>query len=373
MANAFGRISDDIEALASSNYVVGVCTPVSLGMPTLTIRIQMGGAMVEQTIPYSVEQLDGNLRECDPILVSGDYERVCVADTTTCVDNQVVVCDEWGANAQRTDCSALPGVCLNAQCVPTICGDTRVDPTEECDDGNQNNTDDCSNDCRIIECFIDADCADYTFSCQNQRCIVRCDLNEDSDGDGVNACDDCDDNDRNNYPGKPERCDGQDNDCDERTDEGFNLGDACVSGEGDCRQSGTTICAANGVDATCDAAPNLDNIRDETCDDRDNDCDGRTDEGFDVGGPCTVGIGVCANDGGTKQCAASGLDTECVGRPLPSGAELCNGLDDDCDGLIDEDIPEDGADCPVFGNTVYLPHWCSHVSGRWSLTLRDSV
>ncbi|MEE2788500.1 MAG: VWA domain-containing protein, partial [Myxococcota bacterium] len=152
LGTAFGRISEDVEALAASNYVVGVCTPVTLGMPTLTIRVRMGDAMVEQAVSYPVDQLDGNLRGCDPVLISGDYERICVANTIACVDNDVVACDAWGANAQRTECGALPGVCIDARCVATVCGDNRIDPTEPCDDGNRIDTDACTNDCTVARC-----------------------------------------------------------------------------------------------------------------------------------------------------------------------------------------------------------------------------
>jgi MYXO-CTERM domain-containing protein len=68
----------------------------------------------------------------------------------------------------------------------------------------------------------------------------------------------------------------------------------------------------------------------ELCNGLDDDCDGLTDEGFPVGEPC--GLGICA---GTLVCTADGTGTVCNGPP-PAPAEVCNGLDDDCDGLTDE-------------------------------------
>ncbi|MEE2786130.1 MAG: MopE-related protein, partial [Myxococcota bacterium] len=50
------------------------------------------------------------------------------------------------------------------------------------------------------------------------------DCSPDEDADGANVCEDCDDNDKNNFPGNDELCDDQDNDCDDKTDEGFILG-----------------------------------------------------------------------------------------------------------------------------------------------------
>lgn len=70
----------------------------------------------------------------------------------------------------------------------------------------------------------------------------------------------------------------------------------------------------------------------EKCDAVDNDCDGSTDEGFNVGSSCG-GAGVCT--GGTLACAADGLGTECVGGSQPTD-EICDALDNDCDGQTDE-------------------------------------
>ncbi|MEZ4434639.1 MAG: formylglycine-generating enzyme family protein [bacterium] len=75
-----------------------------------------------------------------------------------------------------------------------------------------------------------------------------------------------------------------------------------------------------------------------TCDGRDNDCDGTADEGYTgVGMPCdTDDEDLCAY--GLTVCNAAGDGTECI-EDEP-GIESCNGLDDDCDGTIDEDAPD---------------------------------
>ena len=68
----------------------------------------------------------------------------------------------------------------------------------------------------------------------------------------------------------------------------------------------------------------------------------------------TLGPGRACKSG-TRKCGADGLLTACEGQMLP-GEEVCNGLDDDCDGRIDNlitmdpilsDLSEAGLDPPI--------------------------
>jgi len=76
----------------------------------------------------------------------------------------------------------------------------------------------------------------------------------------------------------------------------------------------------------------------EICDGVDNDGDGEIDEDFsDLGQTCTVGIGECEATG-IMICNQDGSGSECDAIPLEPSDEICNDeKDNDCDGQVDED------------------------------------
>ena len=82
---------------------------------------------------------------------------------------------------------------------------------------------------------------------------------------------------------QPEICDGFDNNCNNSTDEGFALGNNCQAGTGLCLSLGYTVCNADGSGTMCNAVagtPQDEGYSDgwTTEDGVDNDCDGVTDE-----------------------------------------------------------------------------------------------
>ncbi len=160
-------------------------------------------------------------------------------------------------------------------------------------------------------------------------------LNIDNDGDGFSEADgDCDDSDNTVYPGHPELCDGKDNDCDGNIDEDFTqLGQPC---EEYTWFDATWVCAPNGEGVICEGYQ----LIGEPCDGIDNNMDGATDEGYNVGASC--GVGACAGTG-IIACDSSGNGTVCEGE-TGAGPELCDGIDNDCDGITDEDF-NIGAPC----------------------------
>src|SRR5262249_56023143 len=84
----------------------------------------------------------------------------------------------------------------------------------------------------------------------------------------------------------------------------------------------------------------------ELCNGKDDNCNGIKDEGFpNLGKPCMVGMGVCQRTG-VYVCTLDGLGTVCNAVQGLPGPELCgNGLDDNCNGQVDEGFSMFGKPC----------------------------
>ncbi len=208
-------------------------------------------------------------------------------------------------------------------------------------------------------CITEGDCPDETYDCvffENsgsdvQNICLPSDLCIDADEDGYGfgpGCDgrDCDDEDPTTNPGAQEVCDGADNDCDGNIDDDpidnqvecdTGLEGVCATGISFC-QDGELLCEQTQASGR------------EFCDGLDNDCDGQTDEGDDgeplaevcYNGPeGTEGIGAC--QAGVRLCQ-DGRTTDCLEQVLPR-LEACDGADNDCDGEVDEDGPDEGVLC----------------------------
>ncbi|MDC0742432.1 MopE-related protein [Polyangium mundeleinium] len=138
------------------------------------------------------------------------------------------------------------------------------------------------------------------------------------------------------FPGEPgtETCNGIDDDCNGETDEIFGLGVPCDVGVGACAASGVIVCTSDELLSECSVDPGNPVL--EMCNGIDDDCDGLTDENFDVGEACTSGLGACEAVG-VKVCSGPAT-TQCDAQPGIPEAEACNGIDDDCDGVVDNGL-----------------------------------
>jgi hypothetical protein len=131
----------------------------------------------------------------------------------------------------------------------------------------------------------------------------------------------------------PEVCDGFDNNCNGQIDEGLGT---TTCGKGVCTR--TVNNCVNGVPQAC--VPGTPTV--EVCDGLDNDCDGVIDNGNPGGGgSCATGLpGICA--AGSFLCTAGALVCH---QNLMAATEVCNGLDDNCNGTVDEGNPGGGVAC----------------------------
>ncbi|MFH1464011.1 MAG: MopE-related protein [Pseudomonadota bacterium] len=190
---------------------------------------------------------------------------------------------------------------------------------------------------------------------------------EDGDGDGFSECDDdCDDSDPLVYAAATELCDGLDQDCDGlTTDEEDDDGDGYRVCDGDCDDSDAAVNPAatelcNGIDDNCDGTVDEDSAVDALTWYADTDGDGF--------GDATSPTAACAQPTGYVADATDCDDTNATINP--AGTELCNSMDDDCDGTVDED---DAADAPTwypdtdsdgFGDPAGATPSCSAPSGH---------
>ena len=261
--------------------------------------------------------------------VNPDADEVC--DT---VDND---CD---GDTDSGVCSGL-GCCWNDACVG-VCGTARTGSAGTCEAPAGFGAEVCDG--------VDNDCDGATD--EDVLGLFYPDRDNDSWGDfsapAVVACtapvghvsnrEDCDDSSNSNFPGAVERCDGNDNDCDGETDElNPGAGIACNTGEPGVCSQGITSCVDSALQCNRVGTPGT-----EVCDGLDNNCDGRQDEGNPGAGlACATGLpGVCGQ--GVNICSGGSLS--CLQTGFPA-SETCDNRDNNCDGQIDEGNPGAGTAC----------------------------
>ncbi len=228
----------------------------------------------------------------------------------------------------------------------------------DCDGSIDENFDKLSDPRYCGDCTPCPDLPGTVEGCTGGLCtIAACEACfNDVDGDPSNGCEySC------CFTG-PEVCDGIDNDCDMLVDDAdpdlITPPSFCATA-GACAGTVPT-CTATACDPTiafrcvyggaseadaCGVLP----LEEAVCDTIDGDCDGSVDESFPaVGTACDDSdagtMGACVGTG-TFDCNVAGDDVECnITTPgAMPVSETCNNIDDDCNGTVDDGAPDDEA------------------------------
>ncbi|MCB9677907.1 MAG: hypothetical protein H6737_22605 [Alphaproteobacteria bacterium] len=179
----------------------------------------------------------------------------------------------------------------------------------------------------------------------------------DADGDGYAEDVDCDDADPEVHPDAPELCDGVDNDCDGAVDDDVVTldwyDDADQDGFGDASGAAESSCApvAGRVDDATDCDDADASVRPdaaEICNGVDDDCSGTADDGLTFqdwftdddgdgyGDASDTPVSACEDVAGRVLDATDCDDADA--DVSPAATEVCDGVDQDCDGSVDEGV-----------------------------------
>ena len=334
--------------------------------------VQMGGCVAEGCPDFdqcTAGVCDPGTGQCFPAekpngLICDDGQSCTQMDICIqgmCVGGEWLSCDDSDPCTQDTCDEAFGGCRFDP--IPGCGGCVDMDADgwceeEDCDDANHHISpgaieicDGIDNDCDVLTdedgvcgCGAGVDCESMYPNAFGECVDGECVLTGcypgwfDLDGQGVNGCE---------YAcmitnGGVEICDWIDNDCDGLVDEDGACG--CVEGDmqacssfpadvGICRPGITTCVAGQWGECVGEIGPMA-----EVCNAIDDDCDGETDEGLVVscysGEPWTENVGDCM--GGLQVCVEGQWDGECHGEVVPT-VEVCDGRDNDCDGMADED------------------------------------
>ena len=211
---------------------------------------------------------------------------------------------------------------------------------------------------------------------------------EDRDRDGFcTENGDCDDGDSSVNLLMQEVCDGKDNNCDLQIDEAFwaagsKLGSPC--GVGQC--AGIYVCTPDGGDVVCSNSYQPGQFPEYCADGADNDCDGQVDEEMEIDSSGRQRAACVCKDDDTRSCGeqtecsygtqtcTNGQWGACIRVSGPS-AEVCNKIDDNCDGTVDNvnngNTP-DSTKCRCYGGGKPTAEACNGIDDNCDKTI-DNV
>ena len=192
---------------------------------------------------------------------------------------------------------------------------------------------------------------------------------------------DCLDSDKLVYPGQTEVCNGKDDDCKNGIDDGvktvyYKDGDA--DGYGDLAQTTQACQVPAGYSANATDCLDTDRLvnpgQTEVCNGKDDNCAGGTDEGVKTTYYVDADNDAFGSATGTKDACSAPAGyvsdkTDCADANkfiYPGATEVCNGVDDDCDTAVDENVKityyKDG-DNDTYGDSTLTTQACSVPAG----------
>jgi hypothetical protein len=321
--------------------------------------------------PRAVESCDGVDEDCDGTIDNGFTYSDWYIDADS---------DGYGEQGSTPTnwCSAPTGYVGNdSDCDDS---DASISPgaTETCDGVDEDCDGTVDDGVSYTTYYLDADWDGYgdsttsTYECTPPTGFVT-------------VAGDCDDSDATINPGATETCDSVDEDCDGIVDDGVTYStyyrDTDGDGYGDSADTDYTCSPASGyvtVGGDCDESnASINPGATETCDGVDEDCDGTVDDGItyatyyrdtdgDGYGDSTDTDYTCSPSSGY---VATGGDCDETNATINPGAiETCDGIDEDCDGTVDDGFlytdwypDSDGDGYGQQGSTA--TSWCSAPSG----------
>ncbi len=305
-------IDQDCDGVADDDFVATAITCGVGACEVAGVHACIGGKEVDQCKASQPEletdtTCDGIDDDCDGE-VDEDYE---VVDTTcglgVCASGGVTSCVD---GAEQDSCA--PG--------------TATSQTDTSCDGLDQDCDGVADDdfaATAITCGVGACQAAGVHACVNGQEVDQCEA-----GDPSVQLD--------------TTCDGIDDDCDGEIDEDF-VGATTSCGLGVCASTGTTSCVA-GTEVDSCAPGASETTTDTTCDGIDEDCDGVADDDF-AATPITCGVGACETAGVHTCVDGQEVDQCTAAEPATDVDTVCNGVDDDCDGEVDEEFVSEATSC----------------------------